>query len=181
MNCLELARQRAVDLNQIMDLEVTAIPLAAHREFIAEILSFLITNEQAEESNNPQRLLKRTTEGNLIKIVLGPQIDKGPSDAHFKFDSGARLSFGITLKQLRRKSHLVAYRFHYVFRDEHSPSFVRFDLNSTGERPALEESRCHFHPGLDDSRLPARVLRPLEVLERIFFVLDKCPCSVCVN
>ncbi len=181
MNCLEHARQKAAGLNEVMELEVSAIPLAAHHEFLAEILSFLITNEQSEKSNNPQRLLKRTTEGDLVKIVLGPQIDKGPSDGHFKFDSGARLSFGITLRQLRRKSHLVAYRFHYVFRDGHSPSFVRFDLNSSGERPALEESRCHLHPGLDDSRLPARVLRPLEVLDRIFFVLDKCSCAVCVE
>jgi hypothetical protein len=31
---------------------------------------------------------------------------------------------------------------------------------------------CHYHPGADDVRLPCLALTPLEVLDRIFLVIE---------
>jgi len=169
-----------VRLNAIIDKKADAHIVEASHIFLNRIRAYLFRGEQENVVNNVIALVKsKDGSGGLTEIVLGPQIDKGPSDSHFHFDSGARLSFGVTLRRDRRRSHLVAYRFHYVFADGHSPSFVRFDLNASGERPALEESRCHLHPGLDRTRLPGRVLSPFEILDRIFYVLDKCACGVC--
>jgi hypothetical protein len=173
---LEDAQNRAIALNLKIDHEANAHELEEVGTFLTRIRSHLLSNEQQEVSNNIQALLKRTENRDMVNIVLGPQIDKGPSEGHFKFDTGARLSFGITIRRERKKSRLHSYRFHYVFPEGHSPSFIRFDLNPSGDRAPLEESRCHLHPGLDATRIPSRVLGPLEVLDRVFYVLDKCKC-----
>lgn len=180
MTSLEDARKRADKLNLDMDSEAGAHRLDDVGVFLTGIRGFLLKNDQEEVSNNLHALLKQKEDRSYIYIALGPQTDKGPSNSHYNFDTGARLSFGITLLRDRRKSRLVAYRFHYVFKEGHSPAFIRFDLNPSGERPALEESRCHLHPGSNEVRLPARVLSPLEVLDRVFFVLNKCSCSACI-
>jgi hypothetical protein len=169
----------ATRLDLVINAEVIEHVLEEPVRFLTRIRAFLMKFEQENESNNPISLVKYTQNRDVAEIVLGPQIDKGPSDDHFKFDSGARLSFGISLRRNRQHSHLVAYRFHFVFKDGHSPPYIRFDLNYSGGRSTLEESRSHLHPGLDDTRLPARVLSPLEVLDRIFLVLDQCACATC--
>jgi hypothetical protein len=175
---LEDAQNRAVALNLEIDREADAHQLDEVNTFLTRIRSLLMSNEQEEVSNNIHILLKKTESREMVDIVLGPQIDKGPSEGHFKFDTGARLSFGITLRRERRKATLNSYRFHYVFPEGHSPAFIRFDLNARGDRPPLEESRCHLHPGLSKTRIPSRVLSPIEVLDRVFYVLDKCSCTL---
>ena len=175
---LEDAQKRAIALNLRMDSETDAYELEEARAFLTQIRSFLLSNEQQQVSNNIHTLLKRTENNGVVDIVLGPQIDKGPSEGHFKFDTGARLSFGITIRRERRKAKLHSYRFHYVFPDGHSPAFIRFDLNPRGDRTPLEESRCHLHPGIDKTRIPSRVLSPIVILDRVFYVLDKCKCTL---
>jgi hypothetical protein len=173
------ADSKARHLNAAIDVETAAQVLEEPHKVATVIRGFLIENEQEETANNVVKLVEISKDKDFVGIILGPQIDKGPSEQYYRFDSGARLSFGIMLKASRRESRLVAYRFHYVFKEGHSPEYIRFDLNPDGQRPPLEEARCHIHPGLDKTRLPARVLKPLEVLERVFFVLDKCTCSAC--
>ena len=178
MSHLEDAQNRAIALNLEIDQEADAHQLDEPGMFLTHIRSLLLSNEQQEVINNIHTLLKKTENRDMVYIVLGPQIDKGPSDGHFKFDTGARLSFGITLRRQRKKAALHSYRFHYAFPDGHSPAFIRFDLSPKGDRAHLEESRCHIHPGLSKTRIPSRVLSPIEVLDRVFYVLDKCKCTL---
>jgi hypothetical protein len=67
---------------------------------------------------------------------------------------------------------LAAYRFQLNLPDGNSPSFYRFDLNPEAHETPLFEPRCHLHPGLEEVRLPCPVLTPLEVLDRIFLVIE---------
>jgi hypothetical protein len=99
-------------------------------------------------------------------------MDKGPTPQHFHFDSGARLSFGLTLRGVDRGSQIVSFRYHFVFPDGRSPQFLRFDLNDAPRTDPLAEPRCHLHPGLKDVRLPFPLHNPIEILDRIFFVLE---------
>ena len=67
------------------------------------------------------------------KMVLpcfcwAPQIDRGSTSQHFHLDSGARLSFGLTLREVERGSQVVSYRYQFVFPDGQSPQYLRFDL-----------------------------------------------------
>jgi hypothetical protein len=173
------AYTKADKLNGLIDSETEGHVFPEPHKVLTAIRGFLITNDQENNSNNAIKLLRVIRDHDLFEIVLGPPIDKGLSDTHYKFDSGARLSFGITLRSEGKQSRLVSYRFHYVFRDGHSPQFIRFDLNPTGREAALQEPRCHLHPGLEKTRLPARVLSPIEILERVFFVLEDCTCDIC--
>ena len=102
-------------------------------------------------------------------IGLGPTIDKGLTDTHFRFKSGARLSFGLTLRSdARQHSYLVAYRFDY--RTENTVH--RFDLNKVHKRNRLKEPRGHLHPGSDHQRVPTPPLAPIEILDILFFAIE---------
>jgi len=50
---------------------------------------------------------------------------------------------------------------------------LRFDLNDAPHPDPLGEPRCHLHPGVDEIRLPFSLHHPIEILDRIFFVLEK--------
>lgn len=123
--------------------------------------------------NNVYTTLKMTpSSASVISINLGPSIDKGPTPGHFRLDSGARLSFGVTLQQSGSTSSLVAVRFHLHLPAGRSPEYLRFDLNPQARADPLSEPRCHLHAGLDKVRLPLPVLSPFEVLDRVFFVVE---------
>jgi hypothetical protein len=47
------------------------------------------------------------------------------------------------------------------------------DLNKATDQNPLSEPRCHLHPGLEDARIPISLHDPFEILDRIFFVLEK--------
>lgn len=100
-------------------------------------------------------------------------IDKGLTPEHFHFDSGARLSFGLTLREVDGRSEVVSFRYHYVLPDGQSPQYLRFDLNKAPHADPLAEPRCHLHPGIDDVRIPFSLHNPMEILDRIFFVLER--------
>jgi hypothetical protein len=122
--------------------------------------------------NNPIQLLKFTESNGVASIDLGPGIDKGPTSQHFHFDSGARLSFGLTLRERDRGAQLVSFRYHYQLPAAQSPEYIRFDLNEAQHDDPLLEPRCHLHPGLESVRIPISLHDPFEVLDRIFFVLE---------
>ena len=123
--------------------------------------------------NNPYKLLKYHPSEDVAEIEIGPRIDKGSTPEHFHFDSGARLSFGLTLREVNGGSQVVSFRYHYALPEGQSPQYLRFDLNDAPQADPLAEPRCHIHPGIDDARLPFAVHHPLEILDRIFFVLEK--------
>jgi hypothetical protein len=123
--------------------------------------------------NDVASLIKMTKDrSGLVLITLGPQFDAGLTPTHFRFDSGARLSFGITLRPGIGVSFLASFRFHFHFEAGHSPEFLRFDLNHEKHAAPLGEPRCHLHPGMNDVRLPLPVLDVFEILDRIFFVIE---------
>lgn len=171
---LERARQRAEALDSKTDDEIGQLRLGRPFEVRSEIRAYLLRrSEEMDTKNKPIELLKMQRIKGGALIVLGPEIDKGSSPEHFHFDSGARLSFGLTLREVDGGSQLVSFRYHYQLPAGRSPEYLRFDLNEASYAEPLVEPRCHLHPGLEDVRIPFSLHRPLEILDRIFFVLEK--------
>ncbi len=108
-----------------------------------------------------------------FQIFLGPTIDKGADGSFFTFPSGARLSFSISLRTTAGGgSELLSYRFQFTFPKKHSPEFIRIDRRGKSHTDPLAEPLAHIHPGMHSVRLPCPPLTPIEVLDRVFFVLD---------
>ncbi len=171
---LERARQRAAALDTNTDIALTAIRLEPPRELFTQIRGYLFRRSQEMKTgNNAYKLLSYRLSKDLAEIELGPMIDKGSTPKHFHFDSGARLSFGLTLREVEGSSEVVSYRYHYEFPDGQSPQYLRFDLANAPHPDPLAEPRCHLHPGIDDVRIPFSVHNPIEILDRIFFVLER--------
>ena len=122
--------------------------------------------------NNVYRIYRTDTNHDVTSISVGPALDKGATDSHFYLESGSRLSFAITLRESSDRCSLIAYRFHLSLPANQSPSFYRFDLNDKAHDSPLFEPRCHLQPGIDELRLPCPALTPLEVLDRIFLVIE---------
>jgi len=171
---VERARKRAEALDSKAHLEIGKLRFGPPHRVFSEIRAYLFRrSEEMDARNNPTQLLKLRQANGIALIALGPTIDKGPSPEHFQFDSGARLSFGLTLRELDRGSQLVSFRYHYHLPESRSPEFFRFDLNEKPHEDPLSEPRCHLHPGLEDVRIPLPLHDPFDVLDRIFFVLEE--------
>jgi hypothetical protein len=172
------ALKRAAEMDQRTHLEIAARSLPSPYKMFSQIRAYLLRRcEDMKTRNNSIQLLKFTQSKGVASIVLGPGFDKGLTPQHFHFDSGARLSFALTLRESDGGSQLVGFRYHYQLPDQApasaSPGFLRFDLNEAAHADALSEPRCHLHPGLEDVRLPISLHDPFEVLDRIFFVLER--------
>ena len=165
MNLGEEAKRRALSLDRVLSEQVRQLPSVKPTRVFLRLRAYL------EHQGGKLRKTGPDFHG-LVSIYLGPGIDKGPTTDHFVFDSGAHLSFWLTVRETGSGFSLVAYRFHYSSPAGSSPAFLRFDLNRQAHNDPLTEPRCHLHPGLDDVRLPLPVLDPLEVLDRIFFVIE---------
>jgi hypothetical protein len=171
---LESARQRAAALDCNTHDALTALRLEPPRELFTQIRGYLFRRSQEMKTeNNAYKLLSYRPSNDLAEIELAPMIDKSTTPDHFRFDSGARLSFGLILREVDGRSEVVSFRYHYVFPHGQSPHYLRFDLNKAPHDDPLAEPRCHLHPGIDDVRIPFSVHNPLEVLDRIFFVLER--------
>ncbi len=170
----EDALKRAVELDNRTHAALTCTPFPAPKDLFRKIRTYLIRrSNEVDAKNNPVKLLRFTENNGVTSVALGPQIDKGSTQEHFHFDSGARLSFGLTLREHDGGSQLVSYRFHYHRSKERSLEYFRFDLNPAAHEDPLSEPRCHLHPGVDDVRIPFSLHDPLEILDRIFFVLEE--------
>jgi hypothetical protein len=172
---LEGAVQRASSLDLRIRNQVDDLLLKRPYEVVSDIRAYLIRRaDEMSVGNNPWKLLKfREDVGGFWLIALGPSIDKGDTADHFHFDSGARLSFVIVLREHDNSARLITFRYQYQLPDGASPSFLRFDLNQATHENPLTEPLCHLHPGLEDVRLPLSLHAPIEILDRIFFVVDK--------
>jgi len=171
----DAARKRAAALDAKTHKEAHERLYGPPYRVLSQIRAYLIRrSEEMETANNAIKLLKYHDDGHgMALIVLGPTFDKGPTPAHFHFDSGARLSFALTLREQGHASELVASRFHYQLPEGSSPEYFRFDLNETLHEDPLFEPCCHLHPGLEDVRIPVSLHDPIEILDQIFFVLDR--------
>lgn len=167
------APERAKRLDGELERLVESIVLPSSRDAIAQVRTYLLRQDaEAGNRNNVHGIFKTITSQDVVYMTVGPSFDKGPTESHFYLESGARLSFGITLRARDRRCSLVSYRFQLNLPEAHSPSFYRFDLNDKAHEAPLFEPRCHFHPGLDDVRLPCPALTPMEVLDRIFLIIE---------
>lgn len=171
---LERARKLAEALDSRTDRELTELRLDPPHKVLSQIRAYLLRrSEEMKTRNNLIQLLSIHRAGEFAQIDLGPSIDKGATPQHFHFDSGARLSFGLTLREVGRGSQVVSFRYHYTFPDGRPTQFLRFDLNDGPHADPLAEPRSHLHPGIDAMRLPFSVHNPIEILDRIFFVLER--------
>ncbi len=171
---LERARKRAEALDSRTHHEIGQLRFGPPHKVFSEIRAYLWRRSQEMDTkNSPTQLLRLRKTNGVALIALGPTIDKGPTPEHFHFDTGARLSFGLTLREVDRGSQLVSFRYHYQLPAARSPEYFRFDLNEAPHGDPLAEPRCHLHPGLEDVRIPFSLHDPLEILDRIFFVLEK--------
>jgi hypothetical protein len=169
----EGARKRAAALDLKIDRDVTEHLHGAARQVFIDIRAYLIRrSDEMDTRNSPIQLLKLHQEKGTAVILLGPTFDKGPSPQHFNFDSGARLSFGLTLRERGDNSEVVSFRFHFQLPEDHRPEYFRFDLNGVSHEDPLFEPRCHLHPGLEEVRIPILLTNPVEILDRIFFVIE---------
>jgi len=171
---VERARKLAVTLDSKTDRELRELSLDPPHKVLSQIRAYLLRrSEEMQTRNNPIQLLRFYSENDCAQIDLGPTVDKGPTPEHFHFDSGARLSFGLSLREVGGRSLVMSFRYHYVLPDGQSPGYLRFDLNVAPPPDPLAEPRCHLHPGIDDVRIPFSVHNPIEILDRIFFVLER--------
>jgi hypothetical protein len=120
-------------------------------------------------------LTRRDVTAQLRTYLHGQNAEMGKRNNVYGNLKVTSLSFGITLRQANQRCSLVAYRFQLNLPDGHSTSFYRFDLNEKAHDTPLLEPLCHFHPGTEEVRLPCPVLTPLEVLDRIFLVIEPQP------
>ena len=174
LSLLPDARVRAALLDNELQAQLDRTLLDAPIGVFIRLRTYLLKQAQETQTWNDvyRQLRLASDQGGLVLINLGPSVDQGSSPDHFHFDSGARLSFGITLREARSGSSLVAYRFHFHLPAERLPEFLRFDLNPQVHDNPLGEPRCHLHPGLEPVRLPLPALDPFEVLDRVFFVIE---------
>jgi hypothetical protein len=121
---------------------------------------------------NIAQLVRFSESGDEFVIGLGPTFDKGDTETHFHFPSGARLSFGVTLRNQANTGVLVAYRFVLKFPLTSGVDSFLFHLNPKRHSDPVQEPRFHVHPGFPHLRIPAPALSPLDVLDRIFFVIE---------
>ncbi len=166
------ALSRAGELEARIEQQAATVALPSFKEVLANVRVYLNwQNANARGKNNVLQILKHTRTGDVGTIILGPTIDKGPTNTHYYINAEARLSFLVILREANRKCKLISYRFHLHLGAARGPSFLRFDLNPGAHSNPLIEPRSHVHPGRDDIRLPFPVLRPLELLDRIFYVV----------
>lgn len=169
----EHAPKRALRLDEKLEADLQAIKLPSFRRVLTDIRVYLLKqNSEVDRRNNVHGILKDDRSGSAHSIWLGPQFDKGPTGSHYFLKSGSRLSFGITLKEESGHCSLIAYRFHLHLATPVGPTFYRFDLNEDQHTTPLHEPRSHLHPCDDDIRLPFPPLQPIEILDRIFQVIE---------
>jgi hypothetical protein len=119
------ALNRAREMDQKTHGEIAARSFPSPYKTFSAIRAYLLRRSQEMGTrNNPIQLLKFTESNGVASIDLGPGIDKGPTPQHFHFDSGARLSFGLTLRERDRGAQLLSFRYHYQLPAAQSPQYI---------------------------------------------------------
>ena len=165
-------RARARDRQIQASLDELTVP--APRHLLTQIRAYLLEmrDRGGHPGNRVEAALKSETSKGRVLINLGPTIDRGPEEDHFYFTSGARLSFGISVKPEGSKGRLVSYRFDYRLSEPAPLPMIRFELRDSPHEKPLSEPLAHFHPGIENFRLPTGLVDPFEVLDLLFFVIE---------
>ncbi|MCP5118175.1 MAG: hypothetical protein GY953_45760 [bacterium] len=166
------ADEAARRLDAKFDDDVSKLELPAPNVCFSEIRAYLQTWTNRRRIRSFRHLSRKVDGGDWL-INAGPTMQKGPHEEAIQFRSGAQLSSGVTLRRDVDSTRLVACRFHLLLPQGSGLAFVRIDLNPANkEEDALREPRSHLHPGFPHVHLPFPVLRPLEVLDRLFHVVE---------
>ena len=162
---------RSFDQRSAEHLNVLELP--SPHEYFRQIKWYLQRmTDKGRVARCASLLKQKTTEQGEAQIDAGPTIYRS-SEACIRFSSGAELSFGITLRNELERSKLVAYRFHLELPPDSGLKFVRIDLNGPQNLyDPLQIPRSHIHPGFPHIHVPFPVMSPLEVLDRLFHVIE---------
>lgn len=164
----------AVALDARTASEIDSFALAAPQDCFRDIRIYLQRMTDRDKTTNGAHVLSiRQAENGDSQIDAGPTVFREPCNNCIHFRSGADLSFGITLRYDGDATTLVSYRFHLRLPPSSGLRFVRIDLNSSKkDYDALHMPRSHMHPGFEGIHIPFPAMRPLEVLDRIFHVIE---------
>jgi hypothetical protein len=101
VSSIKLARELATRLDGTVHNAVGEITFESVNSFFIKLRAYLqVLNDRLGANNDLYALIKRIDDpSGLALFRLGPEIDKGDSARHFHFPSGARLSFGLTLRR----------------------------------------------------------------------------------
>jgi hypothetical protein len=168
VNGLTAAVERAAKRDMEISEQYSVLSLPPPKKLLQQLRAYLIARQDDGHPGTKLYSMKLAGSTDETQINLGPTIDKGETAEHFRFRSGARLSFGITVRDRNQHSELFAYRFDYRAPDR----FLRFDLNGKPHPNPLREPRAHLHPGAEDIRVPTPPLTPIEVLDLLFFAVE---------
>lgn len=156
-----------------VETDIAGMDVPAPNIYWRQIRAYLQRKTDRGQIRSGVRALVQLDRAPDMQITAGPAIYKSPCDACIQFHSGAQLSFGLTLRRDGNRSRLLAYRFHLALPGYSGLSFIRIDLNFlTDGCDPLQIPRSHFHPGFENIHLPFPVLSPLEILDRIFHVIE---------
>ena len=154
--------------------ELLRLGLPEPGEYVTDIRFYLQRMTDRGRTLNGARLVAIQDAGNGTSLIeAGPTVFKEPCEQCILFRSGAKLSFGVTLRSDTRRSTMLAYRFHLQLLPASGLKFVRIDLNTASDvRNGLDQPRSHIHPGFEGIHIPFPLMSPLEVLDRIFRVIE---------
>ncbi len=164
----------AKSLDAKVAAELDRIDLPPTQQFFGELRFYLQRMTDRGRLTKGARSLSQleTAEGHT-QINVGPTIFRAPCENCLIFRSGAQLSFGITLRVDGSFSRLLAYRFHLNLIQSSGLRFIRIDLNTPkAEYDPMHMPRSHMHPGFEHVHIPFPAMHPMEVLDRIFHVIE---------
>lgn len=167
------ANAAAVLFERRTDSNLDVLNLPAPHACFREIRFYLQRmTDTGRTTNGTRALSQRVVDTGEMQITAGPSIFREPSENCVEFRSRAKLAFGVTLRVENARTRLLSYRFHLQLLPTSGIRFVRIDLNPVGHNDPLQVPRSHIHPGFPQIHLPYPVMTPLEVLDRIFHVIE---------
>ncbi len=166
------AAAKLLELRTTADLDGFELP--PPHDCFSEIRFYLQRmTDTRRTANGPRPLSRRVLDTGETQINAGPTVFHQGSADCIQFRSGAQLAFGISLRVDAGRTKILSYRFHLQLLPSSGLHFVRIDLNPVpDDDDPLQRPRSHIHPGFENVHLPFPVMRPLEVLDRIFHVIE---------
>lgn len=163
------AAEAAKALDQRTEDDITRLGLPNARRCYSEVRYYLQRRKDKRRIKTLPKIDQYREDGDLV-IDVGPRTEREPGG--IEFESGAHLTFGITLRDDSTGAKLVGYRYRLDLPNTSGLRFIRIDLNREPHENPLEVPRSHIHPGFENVHLPFPVMSPLDVLDRIFDVIE---------
>lgn len=158
---------RRFDERCVADIEAIELPVAGRLH--SEIHHYLQRKrDKGLVTTLPK--VQQTQQGGEFLINVGPTSDR--EQGGIVFNSGARLAIGITLRANQTGATLLSHRYRLDLPDAAGLKFIRIDLGQKENSNPLHVPRSHLHPGFENVHVPFPVMSPLDILDRIFEVIE---------